>query len=44
MFDEVYAFEAGETLTQRYRLVVANGGWDAGKVEAAAGAWRGRES
>ena len=39
MFDEVYAFGAGETITQRYRLVIANGGWDAGQVEAAV--WRG---
>ena len=39
MFDEVYAFGAGETLSQRYRLVIANGGWDAGQVEAAAEAW-----
>ncbi|MDE0200119.1 MAG: PmoA family protein, partial [Caldilineaceae bacterium] len=41
MFDEVYEFEAGETITQRYRLVIANGGWDAAQVEAAAEAWRG---
>ena len=26
MFDEVYAFGAEETLTQRYRLVIANDG------------------
>jgi len=25
MIDEVCAFEAGETLTQRYRLLIANG-------------------
>ncbi|MCY4089564.1 MAG: PmoA family protein [Caldilineaceae bacterium] len=42
MFNEVYAFEAGETLTLRYRLVVANGGWDGARVEGAAVAWRGR--
>ena len=41
MFDEVYEFGAGETLTQRYRLVIANGGWDAAQVEAVAGGWRG---
>ena len=41
VFDEVYEFEAGETITQRYRLVIANGGWDAAQVEAVAGAWRG---
>ena len=41
MFDEVYEFQAGETLTLRYRLVIANGGWDAGRVEAVAGEWRG---
>ena len=41
MFDEVYEFGAGETITQRYRLVIANGGWDAGQVEAVAGEWRG---
>ena len=41
MFDEVYEFEAEETITQRYRLVIANGDWDAGQVEAAAEAWRG---
>ncbi len=40
MFDEVYAFEAGETLPLRYRLVVANGGWDAARVEGAAAAWQ----
>ena len=39
MFDEVYEFEAGETIAQRYRLVIANGGWDAAQVEAAAAAW-----
>lgn len=39
MFDEVYEFGAGETLTQRDRLVIANGGWDAVQVEAAM--WRG---
>ncbi len=38
MFDEVYEFEAGETLKLRYRLVVANGGWDAARVEGAAAA------
>ena len=38
MFDEVYEFGVGETITQRYRLVIANGGWDAGQVEAVAGA------
>ena len=37
MFDEVYEFGAGETLTQRYRLVIANGGWDAGLAGAVAG-------
>ena len=41
MFDKVYEFEAGETLTLRSRLVVANSGWDAARVEGAAGAWRG---
>ena len=41
MFDEVYEFGAGEMLTLRYRLVIANGGWDAGQVEAVAGEWRG---
>ena len=41
MFDEVYEFEAGETITQQYRLVIANGDWDAAQVEAAAAAWRG---
>ena len=40
MFDEVYKFEAGETLTLRYRLVIANGCWDAGQIEAVAGEWR----
>ncbi len=40
MFDEVYGFEATETLTLRYRLVVANGGWDGARVEAAAAAWQ----
>ncbi len=38
MFDEVYEFEAGETLTQCFRLVIANGNWDAAQVKAAA--WR----
>ena len=41
MFDEVYALEAGETLPQRYRQMIASGGWDAAQVEEAAGAWRG---
>lgn len=41
VFDEVYEFEAGETITQRYQLVIANGDWDATRVEAVAGAWRG---
>ena len=40
MFDEVYEFQAGETLTLRYRLVIANGGWDAARIEAVAAAWR----
>ena len=39
MFDEVYEFGVGETITQRYRLVIANGGWDA--MEAVAGGWWG---
>ena len=40
VFDEVYEFGAGETITQRYRLVIANGGWDAAQVGGVAGAWR----
>ena len=32
MFDEVYEFGAGKTLTLRSRLVVANGGWDGARV------------
>lgn len=44
MFDEVYEFGAGKTLTLRYRLVVANGGWDGARVEDAAGAWRTTDS
>jgi len=40
MFDEVYEFEAGETLTLRSRLVVANSGWDAARAEAASAAWQ----
>ena len=40
MFDEVYEFQAEETLTLRYRLVIANGGWDAAQVEAVATAWQ----
>ena len=40
MFDEVYAFEAGETITQRYRLIIAAGGWDAARIEAAAANWQ----
>ena len=36
MFDEVYEFQAEETLALRYRLVIANGGWDAGQIEAVA--------
>ena len=43
MFDEVYEFGVGETITQRYRLVIANGGWDAGQVEAGAGGMVGSE-
>ena len=41
MFDGVYEFEAGETLTLRYQLVIASGGWDAGQIEEVAGVWRG---
>ena len=41
MFDEVYEFGAGETLTHRYRPIVANDDWDAAQSEAAAKAWRG---
>ena len=41
VFDEVYEFEAGETITQRYRQVIANGDWDATRVEAVEGAWQG---
>ena len=40
MFDEVYEFQAEETLTLRYRLVIANGGWDAAQIDAAAAAWQ----
>lgn len=41
MFDKVYEFEAGETLTLGYRLVMANGeGVCGGRVEAAAAAWQ----
>ena len=43
MFDEVYEFGAGETITHRYRLVIANGGWDAGQVEVVAGGMVGSE-
>lgn len=39
MYSKVYEFEAEEMNTQRYGLEIANGGWDAAKVEAAA--WRG---
>ena len=38
VFDEVYEFEAGETITQRYRLVIANG---AG-MRRRSGVWLGR--
>ena len=41
MFDEVYEFEAEETITQRYRLVIANGDWVAAQVETAAAEWQG---
>ena len=41
MFDEVYKFGAGETITQQYRLVIANGRWDAAQVETAVATWRG---
>ena len=43
MFDEVYEFEVEETISQRYRLVIANGDWDAVQVEAAAEAGVRRE-
>ena len=39
VFAEVYALGAGETITQQYRLVIVNGGWDTAQVEAAAEAW-----
>ena len=41
MFDEVYAFGAGETITQRYRLIVANSNWNAAQVDVATQTWRG---
>ncbi len=40
MFDEVYALQAGDTLTLRYRIVIASGGWNAERIEPLAAAWQ----
>ena len=40
MFDEVYEFQARETLTQRYRLLIASDNWTTVRIEAAAAEWR----
>ena len=37
MFDEVYEFGAGETITQSYRQGSANGNWDAIQVKVMRG-------
>jgi len=40
MFDEVYEFQADETLALRYRILIATGGWDAKQIETLATAWQ----